>query len=322
MPSEAPSRARRALVTGATGFVGSHLVRTMVREGWGVHIVVRPTSDVSALGPERAGVKVHRHDGSRQVLTTALSEAAPDVVFHLASLFISEHKPDDVEPLISANILFPTLLLEAMAMTQVRCLVNTGTAWQHYRDAPYSPVCLYAATKQAFEAVLQYYVETHKFRAITLKLFDTYGPEDRRPKLFSLLAKAAGATEPLAMSAGDQQLDLVYIDDVVAALIAAGTASGVDRQTVNVGSGVETSINDLIATISAITGLRTDVLHNRDANGGLARLVADLGKAKQLLGYAPRTELATGLRKLLEADVAAGRIKRRWRLPSLGHNPG
>ena len=301
MPSEAPSRARRALVTGATGFVGSHLVRTMVREGWGVHIVVRPTSDVSALGPERAGVKVHRHDGSRQVLTTALSEAAPDVVFHLASLFISEHKPDDVEPLISANILFPTLLLEAMAMTQVRCLVNTGTAWQHYLDAPYSPVCLYAATKQAFEAVLQYYVETHKFRAITLKLFDTYGPEDRRPKLFSLLAKAAGATEPLAMSAGDQHLNLVYIDDVVAAYLSAAKrvvdASHDGHEVYAVSSNTTVALRDVVALYERIKRKHLNIAWGAMPYRQREPMLPWSGGIT-LPGWRPRVSLSEGIARL------------------------
>jgi nucleoside-diphosphate-sugar epimerase len=304
MLPEALSRPRRALVTGATGFVGSHLVRTLVREGWVVHILVRPTSDLSALGPERDRVNVHRHDGSIQVLTTALDDSAPDVVFHLASLFISEHKPDHVKPLISANILFPTLLLEAMAMTQVRCLVNTGTAWQHYRDAPYSPVCLYAATKQAFEAVLQYYVETHKFRAITLKLFDTYGPEDHRPKLFSLLAKAAGATEPLAMSAGDQHLNLVYIDDVVAAYLSAAKrvvdASHDGHEIYAVSSNATVPLRDVVSVYERVTRTRLNIAWGampyrqrepmRPWSGGIA-----------LPGWSPRVSLSEGIARLAES---------------------
>jgi nucleoside-diphosphate-sugar epimerase len=206
---------------------------------------------------------VHRYDGSLRALTAALHDSAPDVVFHLASLFISEHKPDDVEPLISANILFPAMLLEAMARTRFRCLVNTGTAWQHYQNSPYSPVCLYAATKQAFEGVLQYYVEAHKFRAITLKLFDTYGPGDRRPKLFSLLAKAARSTEPLAMSAGDQHLDLVYIDDVVSAYLSAAKRlvdeSHDGHEIYAVSSGSTVRLRDVISVYEEVKGTRLNI---------------------------------------------------------------
>jgi UDP-glucose 4-epimerase len=93
----------------------------------------------------------------------------------------------------------------------------------------------------------------------------------------------------------------------------------VDRQIINVGSGVETSINKLASTISAITGHKADLIYNHEAGGGLARLVADLSKAKQLLGYAPRTQLEAGLRKLLESDPIFARPKRKSPLAQLGH---
>lgn len=293
----------RALVTGATGFVGSHLVRALVHIGWEVHILVRPSSDLSALKAERASVKVHLHDGSMQGLTTILIEAAPDVVFHLASCFISEHKSDDVGTLIAANILFSAQLVESMAVARVRCLVNTGTAWQHFQDAPYSPVCLYAATKQAFEAIMQYYVEAYEFRVITLKLFDTYGPEDHRPKLFSLLMKAARSTEPLAMSAGEQYLDLVYIDDVIEAYMSAAKrllqASYALHEIYAVSSNAPIPLRDVVELYERVKKTRLNIAWGaksyrrrepmRPWSGGIA-----------LPGWKPRVPLNEGIAQLPE----------------------
>lgn len=209
-----------ALITGITGFVGSHLGRRLVRNGWQVHGVVRPGSSLEAIADVRAAVRLHVQDGSFAQMDAVVQHAAPDVVFHLASYFTAEHRSAEIGALIDANIRFGTLLLEAMAAHSVRCLVNTGTAWQHYRDSDYDPVCLYAASKQAFGALLRYYQEAHGIASITVKLHDTYGPGDRRAKLFNLLRRQDPAV-PLAMSAGDQKLDLVYIDDVVAAFMAA-----------------------------------------------------------------------------------------------------
>jgi UDP-glucose 4-epimerase len=118
---------------------------------------------------------------------------------------------------------------------------------------------------------------------------------------------------------GSQTRDFVYIDDVVEALISSGQVPNVDRQIINVGSGVETPVNGVAATISAITGLKADLIYNREAGGGLARLVADVSKAKALLGYAPRTQLEAGLRKLLESDPIFARPKRRLPLAQAGH---
>ncbi len=150
-----------------------------------------------------------------------LNETKPKIVFHLASLFLSEHQSKDIEPLINSNILFGTQLVEAMVKNEVFKIVNTGTSWQHYNNEDYNPVCLYAATKQAFEDILKFYVEATPLRVITLKLFDTYGPNDPRPKLFNLLKKALRDQTPLSMSPGEQLIDIVYIDDVIDAFIIA-----------------------------------------------------------------------------------------------------
>ena len=91
-------------------------------------------------------------------------------------------------------------------------------------------------------------------------------------------------------------------DCLVDALIAAATAANVNQAIINVGSGEETSINALIATLSQITGRRPDVLYNLQQSGGVPRLVADLGRARELLGYRPRVSLRQGLERLLVED--------------------
>ncbi|QNA99127.1 NAD-dependent epimerase/dehydratase family protein [Massilia sp. Se16.2.3] len=187
-------------------------------------MLVRAESCLDALKGASDAVTVHRHDGSTAQLVDILAQARPDTVFHLAAAFVAEHVPGDIDRLVHANLLFATQLLEAMRVNGVRLLVNTGTAWQHYGNRDYDPVNLYAATKQAFEAILAYYVNAHGFIAATLALFDTYGPGDERPKLMRALWRAAREGRPLAMSSGRQLLDLVYVDDVVDAYLAAESA--------------------------------------------------------------------------------------------------
>jgi nucleoside-diphosphate-sugar epimerase len=212
----------RALVTGATGFIGGHLVRVLAAAGWDVHAVVR-----NGAAPEPA--ESHRVDGSQERLTAILAAVRPDVVFHLASLFLADHTPDQVVPLASANIVFSMQLAEAMARTECRRLVSTGTAWQFAADGSRKPVNLYAATKQAFEAILPYYHEVHGLSVVTLWLFDTYGPADPRRKLIRILIEAAQSGKTLDMSPGAQVVDLTHVDDVVAAFVqAAGRLVGTD----------------------------------------------------------------------------------------------
>ena len=253
---------RKALITGASGFIGGHLARQLVRDGWQVHTLVRKPGN---------GVNEHLHDGSIGSLVNCMTAVQPDVVFHLASLFLSQHSTTDVDNLIQSNIAFGAQLLEAMKVAGVRRLVNTGTSWQNYEGGAYNPVCLYAATKQAFEALIDYYVQAEGFKVITLRLFDTYGADDPRPKLFHLLRKSAASGETLRMSPGEQLIDLVHVDDVVAAFKLAETqlddtkldktlADGAGGHRVyGVSSGAPMALRDLVARFCSTTGERVDV---------------------------------------------------------------
>ena len=210
-----------ALITGATGFVGSQLARRLVQEGWHVHALIRAGSTVS-MAAELSQLSFHIYDGSTASVINCVEYSKPDVVFHLASMFLAQHQTNDVEALIQSNLLFGTQVLQAMQVNGVKNIINTGTSWQHFNNEDYNPVSLYAATKQAFEALMEYFVQACGFKAITLKLFDTYGPDDPRHKLFHLLNKASISGDELDMSMGEQLIDLVHIDDVIAAYLIAG----------------------------------------------------------------------------------------------------
>jgi nucleoside-diphosphate-sugar epimerase len=211
----------RALVTGASGFVGSRLCRALVAQGFEVTAVTIPDCRMDELEPLKEQIRIYVHEGKTESLVTCMQESRPEIVFHLASLFLARHQTQDVSVLLRSNVEFGAQVAEAAAVNKVRGFVNTGTSWQHYKSDVFLPVNLYAATKQAFEDVLQYYVDATPMRAITLKLGDTYGPNDPRPKLLNLLKQATETGEFLDLSPGEQRLDLVHVDDVVAAYTIA-----------------------------------------------------------------------------------------------------
>ena len=212
---------KKCLITGATGFVGSNLARKLVNNNWDVTIICRKDSSLENIEDILNKVKVYRYDNQIEELIRFFKENNFDVIYHLASLFIAEHKNEDIRNLIESNILFGTEILEAMKESNTRLLINTGTSWQHYNSEEYNPVDLYAATKEAFEKIIKYYVEAENIRCITLKLFDTYGENDKRPKLINLLNKFADERKILDMSLGEQKLDLVHIDKVTESFIKA-----------------------------------------------------------------------------------------------------
>ena len=186
----------KVILTGATGFIGSALIRRLREDG----------NEVFPIG----------RVADADLLSALLESHGPfDGCIHLASLFLSAHREDQIPALVYSNVAFATRVAEAAVRIGCRWFVNTGTCWQHYEGAEYSPVNLYAATKQAFEDVLVYYREAFGIRTATLELTDTYGPGDTRPKLVNLWCKSLDKAEPLLMSSGTQQIELVHRDDVV-----------------------------------------------------------------------------------------------------------
>lgn len=211
----------RCIVTGATGYIGSCLCKALVARGDKVACVVRAESDtrriISVLNKVALYAPLTTDDYVSMIKTVM-----PDVVFHLAAFGGARHTIQEVPALIQSNIVFPTLLLDAMSICGVRNFVNIGSYWQTPNSALYEPTCLYAATKQALLDILLFYVQTHSFQAITLRLCDSYGAGDTRKKILNILRDAARTGEHIPMSPGEQLLDLVYIDDIVSAIVKAG----------------------------------------------------------------------------------------------------
>lgn len=202
----------KILVTGATGFIGQNLIKSLLDEQHSVVAMIRPNSDSSSIDKRTA---IFCYSGEIDELTRLFQNEQFDGVIHLASLFLASHQHKDIAGLIFSNIQFGTELLEACKYSKTKWFINTGTFWQHYHNEIYNPVNLYAATKQAFEDIAKYYTETSDLIFTTLKLNDTFGPNDTRNKVFNLWYQLSKTAEELEMSPGEQIIDICYIDDVI-----------------------------------------------------------------------------------------------------------
>lgn len=286
----------KVLISGGTGFIGSNLVERLLREGENVAVLARKGTK------DKAKCLCYSTSGQTEEVIDAFETFRPDAVIHLASLFLAAHKPEDLVSLIQSNLLFGTQLLEGCIHSGTRYFINTGTSWQHYLNEEYNPVCLYAATKKAFEDLSKYYQEAHGLKVLTLKLFDTYGPGDPRPKLVSLLLKTAQKGEVLGMSPGEQILDLVHVDDVVDAFVRA--LSLIQQDDFENGSCFAVSSNErltlkrLVALVEELYGKKLTIEFGKRPYR--YREVLEPWNAFQLLpGWAPKIKLADGLRDLL-----------------------
>jgi nucleoside-diphosphate-sugar epimerase len=204
----------KILVTGASGFIGQNLVKVLQAKKYEIHCIVRTHSDLSGIDSK---VKIFKYDENIDSLIKYFTQENFDGVIHLASLFLASHTKDDISKLLSSNIKFGTELLESCKVNGTKWFINTGTFWQNYENESYNPMNLYAATKEAFESIAKYYTQTSDVIFTTIKLNDTFGPNDTRNKVFNLWNKIAKTGETLEMSAGEQIIDISYIDDVVLA---------------------------------------------------------------------------------------------------------
>ncbi|AZQ61552.1 SDR family oxidoreductase [Flammeovirga pectinis] len=203
-----------AIITGGSGFVGSNLARFLLQKGWNIHLILRKSSNTTNIEDIIDKISIFYHDNNISALIEYFQTTNSDVVYHLASYIKTEHEPSDIIKLINSNVLFSTEILEACSKASIKYFINTGTYWQYYQSDEYNPVDLYASTKEAFEKIIKYYVEAEGLKVMTLKLYDTYGENDTRPKLINLLHKFADEGKVLDMSAGEQKLYLTHISDI------------------------------------------------------------------------------------------------------------
>lgn len=228
----------KIFVTGATGFIGKHLVMALHMEGHDVTISLREGESSPFIDEIKA---FYFNESAIKSNIVFFKEERFDGLIHLASLYLTSHKPEDVKQLIESNIRFGSIILDCACKAKIKWFINTGTSWQNYQNANYSPVNLYAATKQAFEDIAKYYIETNQITFCTLKLFDTYGPGDTRPKIFNLWKQIAETGEALDMSPGEQIIDVSFIDDIVSAFVIL--ANLLDNNTLSITNGTTFTVN-------------------------------------------------------------------------------
>ena len=201
------------IVTGATGFIGGHLVENLLKSG---HQVITPLRVGSINTRPSGATRVDVEDFDSMVEAFRGSTG----VFHLATLFRGNHSPAEIRQMVDSNVTTLAFVCEAAHTANVPSIVYTESATQHVGGVEYSPFTLYAATKQAGTDILRYYAR-RGLRAACISLFDTIGPKDTRGKLISLLEKTADDESTLQMSPGAQLVDYLYIDDVVSGLKTA-----------------------------------------------------------------------------------------------------
>ena len=297
-------RFQTALVTGATGFIGERLCRRLSHFGIHPLALVRPKTEPDRVASLQAHAAVEVLDHDPDKLAALVTTARPDVVFHLAARYIASHQPADIPGLITDNVELTARLCEAVTVAGAANLVYAGTAWQNAGSPPGDPTpapnTLYAATKQAGDEVIDYFARARGLNAVTLKIYDSYGPGDRRRKFLNVLAESAAAGETLEASPGDQRLHTVHVDDLADGFIHAGNLmvsgalSGRHSHTLPATEAV--TLRGLAETWMKATGTSANIEWGATPHRPGEVMVPWEGEP--LPGWQPRITLEEGLREL------------------------
>jgi len=285
------------LVTGATGFIGKNLTRELRKEN-NVYILGRYVGE-----PEQLGLSGFIMTEDIKKLSEYIKEKNIEGIVHLASLYLAVHKTENIKEMVLSNVYLGTAVLEAATDAGcVKWILNTGSIWQNYNvtGLEYNPVNLYAATKQAFIDIAQYYIDVFKIKFCTLKLSDTYGPNDTRRKIFNLFKEYSESGEVLKMSPGDQLIDVLYIDDVVSGFIHLIKLLSSKKQIENqyvLTSDQQIPLRQLANKFEEVSGKKLNIEW-----GGLPyrnREVMVPWKGPRLIGWEAKKTLEEGLKEYL-----------------------
>ena len=302
----------RVLITGGAGFLGSSLANRLGAEGYTVLVL----DDLTAGDPRRLEPRILLTRGDvKDVPRLWTLLQGVDCVYHLAARVRvpeSVYYPSEYN---DVNVGGTVAVMEAMRDTGVRRVVFASSGALYGEQAhqpiqegqPPNPNSPYGVSKIAAEHYVSTLGTLYNIETVSLRIFNAYGPGQELPPSYppiipQLLKQAQTGGSLVIFGDGSQTRDFVFVDDVVEALLLAATATNVNRAVINVGSGQETSVNDLVTFVTRVTGKRVHVLHNQAQSGGVSRLVADLTIARTLLGWTPSTDLAQGLRLTLERD--------------------
>jgi UDP-glucose 4-epimerase len=308
----------RALVTGGAGFIGSTLVDRLLAEGHAVDVVDDlSTGTLSNLAEARADrdheLKVHQIDIRDSAVIDLIARRRPEVVFHLAAQ--ADVRVSVARPIFDAevNVIGSLNVIEGARQGGTRKVVFASSGGTIYGEPaadalpvreshPQQPLSPYGVAKRVVTDYLHVYRELHALEFTSLAMANIYGPRQNPHGEAGVVAIFAGLLlegKPCTIYGdGHQTRDFVYVDDAVDAFVrAADRGSGL---LCNIGTGRETSVNELYETMAAAAGVTAAPVHAPARPGELARSALDPGRAAMHLGWEPWTDLPAGV-----ADVLA-----------------
>lgn len=288
----------KILVTGATGFVGKNLVKKL--KNYDFKIIVRRLTeeypidqqiiyDINKLKDFKLDVELYN----------------PDIAIHLASHVSSSDNVDSIISIVNSNILFTSILFDALRTTDLLLFVNTGTFAEYYfNDGIENPSYFYAASKTATRSIIKYFKNMYDFKYINIIPYTIYGGDSRAKKVIDFIVDSTRVNTSIDMTGGEQILDFIHIEDVVDFYIHCikNTKLIKDESIYHLGTGKGTSIKEVANIIEKVTSKKTNInwgaIEYRPLD--IMRSIAPVYKLEKELNWKPKISIEDGIIKMLQ----------------------
>jgi UDP-N-acetylglucosamine/UDP-N-acetyl-alpha-D-glucosaminouronate 4-epimerase len=304
---------RSALVTGGAGFIGSHLVDALLAAGWRVRVLDDfSTGRESNLDGSRASVELVRGDLCDGT-TLARAVAGVEVIFHQAAVPSVPRSVAEPVRTHAVNATGTLLLLEAARSAGVRRVVYAASS-SAYGDTPQlpkvetmpaNPRSPYALQKWTGETYCRLYSELYGLETVALRYFNVYGPRQNPASEYAavvprFIVACLEQRQPVVYGDGRQTRDFTFVGDAVRANLLAADAAGAAGSMLNVAGGRRVSLLELLGAVAEITGISVEPRHEPSRPGDVRDSLADLSRARSLLGYEPEVALREGLARTVD----------------------
>ncbi|MBV9250035.1 MAG: GDP-mannose 4,6-dehydratase, partial [Acetobacteraceae bacterium] len=307
----------RVLVTGAAGFIGSHLVEALAARGARVTCMVRYNSgssigNLAFLPPQlRSGLNIAAGNIEDSDFVFRTMEGQ-DIVLHLAALIAIPYSYIAPRSYVRTNVEGTLNVLEAARRLETRRVVHTSTS-EVYGTARYAPIdedhplqgqSPYSASKIGADKIAEGYFRSFETPVVTLRPFNTYGPRQSARAFIPTIISQALSGGRVKLGSLTPLRDMTFVQDTVEGFICAATTPGIEGETINLGTGETHSVGDFAQRILDVIGVDASIEHDpareRPAASEVMKLVSNNSKARCLLGWAPRVGLDEGLRATID----------------------
>jgi len=293
-----------AFITGGNGFIGSNLIKALVKENYDIHILLRKNANLWRIKDFTEKITIHKGDIlEKEKLVKIVAKISPGYLFHLAS-YGNTSADTNLQEMVNVNILGLINLLEATKKTAYKSFVITGSSSEYgFKKAPMketdilTPNSYYSATKASATLLAQNFAQINNKPITIARLFSVYGPYEENNRLIPTVINSALQSKTILTTAGSVRRDFIYIDDVISGLLKITKTNLRPGEIINLGTGKQHDNKDVIKTVGKILDKHLVVEYGRFPKRGwdTSNWVANILKAKKLLGWNPKYNLGQGL---------------------------